>query len=236
MADVRRAEVFETTLIQQDFALGVISLPRSAMSAEAQSLDVQEIIARLGLETHARLSATHLRQALAALVVNDSVVDLVNWLEASPNAVPLERVSPTAAKDLDQRVPRPSGIRSSGGPRYGSSPREPKRRLEKSSVDVAALESAIAETASEAVVPFAQSPVDMTSLWALVQGVQHASSWVVSPRTNPFVIVEIAGGLFLFRTVQGIGEGVRRGLSEGVHYKLLQLFKVPDDWRPRDGG
>jgi hypothetical protein len=64
-----------------------------------------------------------------------------------------------------------------------------------------------------------------------MQAAADLGVWLVSPRTNPFLIVEVPGGYLLMRAVQGVGEGVRRGLSEAVHYRLLQLFKVPDDWR-----
>jgi hypothetical protein len=85
----------------------------------------------------------------------------------------------------------------------------------KTSVRAEEVERQMSVIASEGVVPFAQSPVDITSLQELLQGVFQYTTWIVSPRTNPFLLVEIPAGYPLFRAVQGVGEGVPRGRSDG---------------------
>jgi hypothetical protein len=187
----------------------------------------------LGLTPHARLGKQALPEAITALVVNDAVDDVVRWLEAPPRAVELETSESWFLRDYaipQQRLPPVDEPRARAERRSQPKPKR-ERQIEKTSVDAIAIQAAVGEVASDAVVPFAQSPVDITSLNQLLSGAAGLSGWIVSPRTNPFLLIEMPAGYLLLRTVQGIGQGIRRGLSDGVYYKLLQLFKVPDDWR-----
>jgi hypothetical protein len=235
LADIsKRPELFETVLVAPEFALGVVSIPLSTLPRGGEAATAEELLDRIGLIPHARFPSEALSKALTALVVNESVDEVVDWLATPPDEVELNRFEVRAAApyatapyiDYDvvwapeppRRIPSPAQSR-------------PKPKIQKASADALDLQAAMGDVAADAVVPFARSPVDITSLSELLQGSANFSAWVVSPRTNPFLLVELLPGYLLVRAVQGVGQGIRRGLSDGVYYKLLQLFKVPDDWR-----
>jgi hypothetical protein len=184
------------------------------------------------------ISSKDLSSALTALVVNDSVQDVLEWLQTPPNVVEVHRLewSPPSAADRRLLRDEETYLRDEGTRlEIRSVPERLVRRRErpsKDSAESADIEAAIADIAQDAVVPYARSPVDLTSLSELLHTAQDFSAWLVTPRSNPFFLLDLPVGYLLVRAVQGVGQGVRRGLSEGVHYRLLQLFKVPDNWRP----
>jgi hypothetical protein len=223
------SELFETTLIGQDFAIGVISIPLSLVPIRDEAATAERLIDNLGLSTAARIGARDFDQAITALVVNETVDDVLEWLDRPPRPVPIELVAPTIASAAHRELPPRLDHGRLPAKRQTTRPKRP--RPPKESAKAREIEDAAAQFARQAVVPYARSPADITSLSDLVQGATELAIWLVSPRTNPFLIVEVPAGYLLIRTVQGVGEGLRRGLSEGVHYRLLQLFKVPDDWR-----
>jgi hypothetical protein len=234
VADIsKRPELFETVLVAREFALGVVSIPLSTLPREEEAATAEELLDRIGLIPHARLPSDAFSKALTALVVNESVDEVVNWLTTPPDAVELERFEFRRAPSAGAIYFEYDEVRGLEPPR-STPPRakpKPKAKIEKSSADTADIQAAMGDVAADAVVPFARSPVDITSLNELLQGAANLSAWLVSPRTNPFLLVELPAGYLLVRAVQGVGQGIRRGLSEGVYYRLLQLFKVPDDWR-----
>jgi hypothetical protein len=232
------SELFETTLIQQDFALGVVSIPLSLVHARAEVATAERLIDRLGLLPAARIPSGALDQAITALIVNETVDGVVNWLREPPRPVTLDLTPVTLSPGILFDLERPPRLDLEHPPKRRQAPlakrpaRPRKPRPSKDSAKAREIEEAATEFARDAIVPYARSPVDLTALSELFHGAAEFGIWLVSPRTNPFLILEVPGGYLLLRAVQGIGEGLRRGLSEGVHYRLLQLFKVPDDWRP----
>jgi hypothetical protein len=90
----KRPELFETVLVSGEFALGVFSISLSQLSREdaAATATAEDLIRSLGLTSYAPLPGDALPNALTALVVNESVDDVVSWLAEPPDPVELERL------------------------------------------------------------------------------------------------------------------------------------------------
>jgi hypothetical protein len=219
-------------VIEDEFALGLTSIPASSLRSEVEPRNAEGLIEELGLVPWARMTNVALPKVLTALVVNETAEEMTQWLLAPPDVVEIEVLErPTAGlggSHADRSAPREPRSHAPTRRRLPG-PKEERRKLPKGSADAARLEQAVAVATAESVLPFARSPVDMTALNELLNQAQGATTWIVSPRTNPFVLLELPVGFILIRAVQGVGQGIRRGLSDVVYYKLLRLFRVPED-------
>ena len=93
----KRPELFETVLVAPEFALGVVSIPLSTLPRGGEAATAEELLDRIGLIPHARFPSEALSKALTALVVNESVDEVVDWLATPPDEVELNRFEVRAA-------------------------------------------------------------------------------------------------------------------------------------------
>lgn len=241
---MKAGQIFETTFVDggRDLAMRVISMPRAQISDPSVMSSEEELLGALRLRARYEVPRPSIADAISAVLANTHIEDAARWLQEPPRAVPLIPV------ELPRRRPREYGgealydlwsegtaakVPSLDRPPAKRPRRRPKQRsIPKQSMAAREIESFAEEASAELLVPFQRSPLDVYSFSDLFQLAGEARAWLVTAGTNPLVLLKVSGGYLLVQAVLGIGSGIRRGLSEGVEYRLLQLFGAPPSQTP----
>jgi hypothetical protein len=226
---MQAGSVYETTFIdvERDLAFTAVSLPRSR--AISRHIDSAGLLDAIGLRALLEFPGGYLADAVSALLATDDADEAATWLLEPPDVVPaidLRRPAQWPERSIvaeDQtRLLTPSP--PSRAPRTPKLPRKPPP---KNSPEAQELQAFARLAVTEPEVPFAQSPVDLHSLNDLFAQAAHAGAWLSTARKHPVVLAEAAGGWLLLHTTIGIAGGIRRGLSDGVRYRILKIFGAP---------
>lgn len=228
---MERRQVFDTTLYDEanDLAFGVMSIPFVGGDAP----DLPTVLAELGLRPVAEIPQERLNDAVSALLATTDVSQTMSWLLDPPDPVQLllpddvvvqvtRRDEVAKLSDRKVRAPAASARAEAPAPRI----RKPEQ-ITKQAVEVDALNSFAGAAVPEALVPLQRSPIDLHPFMELSDEAFRAL--IVTPRSNPLIVVYNAAALLVFYSVITIVRGGVRGVAAGVRYRAMKRWGVPDD-------
>jgi hypothetical protein len=233
-----RTQLFETTLYDEarELALAVISVPADRLEDPAGVSSPAAVLDALRLRAVAEVPPSNVGDAIAAILANEDVYEAAEWLRQPPNDVPTRLgddvlwLAEPPARAPAARGSDPSAIgRLPSEDRLIRPPRRTQRKVSKTEPRAEELRSFGKAATAETVVPFRKSPIDFYQVGDLLEGAEAARTFLVTVRSNPLILIYFAGGFLLVSAVIGAGQGVRRGVSGGLQYRLLKKFGVPED-------
>jgi hypothetical protein len=237
--------LFETTLLdeQHDLAIGIASVGIDDLPTADLAGSPAELITVLALKTVGEVPRTHIADAVSAILATTSAEDAAAWLREPPNAVEvrvpqdLERLRSHPTFQLNAKYDQVDNALSTAPGSEPAppkrSPKQPRRALAKSDPDAQGLLD-FAETATkDGFVPFRKSPIEIYSIPDLLNLDEPLRAFIVTVQKNPLLLIWMPIGFMIWYptkgAAQGIGEGLRGGLSGALKYRLLKLFGTPDD-------
>jgi hypothetical protein len=230
-------QLFETTLYDETFdvALGVVSVP-TKYSAHSGGEHPLHVLTGLGLRPVGEIPSDRLSDAITSILAAGDVWDATDWLSEPPDPVSLEFSDDLvylrpASGDFDStRVQdQRDGLETRGPAEMAA----PVPRLRKGDPRAEEVRSFARAATTDAFVPFQKSPLDIYAISDVLTYGEDIRALLVTPRSNPYILIMGAAGLLIFYPVLGVAQGLHRGLQSGiaagVKYRVLRKYGLPDD-------